>query len=44
LEVMRKIKSMCDPSGLMNPGKVLPARKGCAEITQPPIHNPEDLL
>lgn len=44
LEVMRKIKRMCDPSGLLNPGKLLPARKPCAEITQPPVHKPEDLL
>jgi glycolate oxidase len=44
LEVMRRIKHMCDPSGLMNPGKLLPARKVCAEITQPPVHKPEDLL
>jgi glycolate oxidase len=44
LEVMRKIKRMCDPAGLMNPGKMLPAGKVCAEITQPPVHKPEDLL
>lgn len=44
LEMMRKIKQMCDPAGLLNPGKLLPARKGCAEITQPPVYKPEDLL
>lgn len=44
IEMMRKIKHMCDSSGLLNPGKLLPARKGCAEITQPPVHKPEDLI
>jgi len=44
LEVMRKIKQMCDPAGLLNPGKLLPGRKACAEITQPPVHKPEDLI
>lgn len=44
LEMMRRIKQMCDPAGLMNPGKLLPARKTCAEITQPPLKKPEDLM
>jgi glycolate oxidase len=31
LEWQRRWKSLWDPSGLLNPGKVLPARRGCSE-------------
>jgi len=31
LEWQRKWKALWDPSGLLNPGKVLPARRGCSE-------------
>jgi glycolate oxidase len=44
LEVMQRIKSMFDPKGLFNPGKLLPTGRGCAEIRQPPLRRPEDLL
>lgn len=43
LELMRRLKEAFDPSQLFNPGKLLPGR-GCAEIRQPPIMKPEDLL
>ncbi|MGE0546785.1 MAG: FAD-binding oxidoreductase [Kofleriaceae bacterium] len=31
LEWQRKWKALWDPSGLLNPGKVLPGRRGCSE-------------
>jgi len=31
LEWQRKWKALWDPSGLLNPGKILPARRGCSE-------------
>jgi glycolate oxidase len=31
LEWQRRWKAMWDPSGLLNPGKILPARRGCSE-------------
>jgi len=37
LDMMRKIKSLFDPRGLLNPGKLLPTGRGCAEIRQPPL-------
>ncbi len=37
LALMRRIKEMFDPSRLFNPGKLIPAGKGCAEIRQPPL-------
>ncbi len=37
LDMMRKIKSLFDPRGLFNPGKLLPTGRGCAEIRQPPL-------
>lgn len=37
LALMRRIKEMFDPSRLFNPGKLLPAGRGCAEIRQPPL-------
>lgn len=44
LELMRKLKQVFDPAQLFNPGKLLPAGRGCAEIRQPPIVSPKDLL
>lgn len=44
LTLMRRLKSAFDPGQLFNPGKLLPAGRGCAEIRQPPIVKPEDLL
>ena len=44
LELMRRIKRVFDPAQLFNPGKLFPAGRGCAEIRQPPIARPEDLL
>lgn len=43
IELMRRLKEAFDPAQLFNPGKLLPGR-GCAEIRQPPIMKPEDLL
>lgn len=37
LALMRRIKEMFDPARLFNPGKLLPAGRGCAEIRQPPL-------
>ncbi len=37
LDMMRRIKSLFDPKGLFNPGKLLPTGRGCAEIRQPPL-------
>ena len=36
LEMIRRLKSLFDPSCRLNPGKVLPTGKGCMEIRQPP--------
>ncbi len=44
LDLMRRIKQMFDPLGMLNPGKMLPTGKGCAEIRQPPIVNPSQML
>jgi glycolate oxidase len=32
LELMRRIKSVFNPQGLLNPGKVLPSGKMCGEL------------
>jgi glycolate oxidase len=37
LDMMRRIRELFDPARLFNPGKLLPAGRGCAEIRQPPI-------
>jgi glycolate oxidase len=37
LDMMRKIRDLFDPARLFNPGKLLPAARGCAEIRQPPL-------
>jgi glycolate oxidase len=37
LDMMRKIRELFDPARLFNPGKLLPAGKGCAELRQPPL-------
>ena len=37
LDMMRRIRTLFDPAQLFNPGKLLPARRGCAEIRQPPL-------
>ncbi len=36
IDVMRRLKALFDPAGLLNPGKVLPLGRGCTEIRQPP--------
>jgi glycolate oxidase len=38
IDMMRRFKSLFDPKGLLNPGKVLPIGKGCMEIRQLPLH------
>jgi glycolate oxidase len=35
LEMMRRFKSLFDPTCRLNPGKMLPTGKGCMEIRQP---------
>jgi len=38
LDMMRRLKLLFDPTGKLNPGKVLPTGRGCAEIRQPALH------
>jgi glycolate oxidase len=35
LDMMRKLKVLFDPDNRLNPGKMLPTGRGCAEIRQP---------
>jgi len=35
LDVMRRLKTLFDPTSALNPGKVLPTGRGCMEIRQP---------
>ena len=44
LEMMRRLKSLFDPAGMLNPGKVLPTGRGCAEIRQLPLVNEKTML
>jgi glycolate oxidase len=37
LAMMAKFKALFDPSGRLNPGKVLPTGRGCLEIRQPAL-------
>jgi glycolate oxidase len=37
LEMMGKLKTLFDPDGRLNPGKVLPTGRGCMEIRQKPL-------
>lgn len=37
LEYIGRFKTLFDPSGRLNPGKVLPTGKGCLEIRQAPV-------
>jgi glycolate oxidase len=37
LAMMRDLKLMFDPGGILNPGKVLPTGRGCLEIRQGPL-------
>jgi glycolate oxidase len=37
LDYIGRFKSLFDPSGRLNPGKVLPTGKGCLEIRQVPV-------
>ena len=37
LSMMRDLKSIFDPAGQFNPGKVLPTGRGCMEIRQTPL-------
>lgn len=40
LELMRRVRAIFNPEGLLNPGKVLPTSKGCGEIyVRPPRNN-----
>ena len=38
LDYMGRIKNLFDPSGRLNPGKMLPTGKGCLEIRQRPLN------
>ena len=44
LEAIRQLKKLFDPSGLFNPGKLLPTGKGCLEIRQHPLTSPTAML
>jgi glycolate oxidase len=44
LAMMRRIKELFDPKGNFNPGKLLPVGRGCAEVSQPPLHNPSQWM
>jgi glycolate oxidase len=37
LEMIGRLKSLFDPDGRLNPGKVLPTGRGCLEIRQAPL-------
>jgi glycolate oxidase len=37
LDTMLRFKQLFDPDNRLNPGKVLPTGRGCAEIRQPPL-------
>jgi glycolate oxidase len=37
LEMMGRLKTLFDPDGRLNPGKVLPTGRGCLEIRQKPL-------
>jgi glycolate oxidase len=37
LDYIGRFKTLFDPSGLLNPGKVLPTGRGCLEIRQAPL-------
>jgi glycolate oxidase len=37
LEMIARFKALFDPSGRLNPGKVLPTGRGCIEIRQPAL-------
>jgi len=41
--MMRRIRRMFDPAQLLNPGKLLPGGRGCAELRQPPLLNGREL-
>lgn len=36
LDLMRQLKTLFDPTGALNPGKVLPTGRGCMEVRQRP--------
>ena len=37
IETLQRLKDLFDPTGLLNPGKVLPTGRGCLEIRQGPL-------
>ena len=37
LDYIQRFKTLFDPNGSLNPGKVLPTGRGCLEIRQPPL-------
>jgi glycolate oxidase len=38
LELMRRVRDVFNPTGRLNPGKVLPMSKGCGEVRVLPFH------
>jgi len=40
LELMRRVRDAFNPAGLLNPGKIFPAGKGCGEIRTRPLAEP----
>jgi glycolate oxidase len=44
LDMMARLKALFDPEGRLNPGKVLPTGRGCAEIRQRPLTSPAMML
>jgi len=43
LSMMRDLKLLFDPTGRLNPGKILPTGRGCLEIRQPALSEESDL-
>jgi glycolate oxidase len=37
IEMMRRVRDAFNPTGLLNPEKVFPSRKGCGEIHSRPL-------
>ena len=37
LDVMRRVRDAFNPTGLLNPEKILPLKKGCGEIYSRPL-------
>jgi hypothetical protein len=40
LEVMARMRNAFNPTGLLNPEKIFPSKKGCGEIHSAPLAAP----